>query len=48
MAQVSLRSPGELIAEHLRGLIRARASGLLGIEEVQGLLEGLEAQAPSW
>jgi type III secretion protein V len=47
MAQVPLRRPGELIAEHLRSVLRSRAAGLLGIQEVQGLLDGLEAQAPT-
>jgi type III secretion protein V len=47
MAQVPLRSAGELIAEHLRSILRARTAGFLGIQEVQGLLDGLEAQAPA-
>ncbi|MFL5351267.1 type III secretion system export apparatus subunit SctV [Archangium sp.] len=47
LAQVPLRSAGEFIAEHLRSVIRARAAGFLGIQEVQGLLDGLEAQAPA-
>jgi type III secretion protein V len=47
MAQVPLRSAGELIAEHLRSVIRARAAGFLGLQEVRGLLDGLEAQAPT-
>ncbi|AKJ06421.1 type III secretion protein V [Archangium gephyra] len=47
MAQVPLRSAGELIAEHLRGILRARTAGFLGIQEVQGLLDGLEAQSPT-
>jgi type III secretion protein V len=47
MAQVPCRSAGELIAGHLRGLLRARAAGLLGLQEVQGLLEALDAQAPT-
>ena len=47
LAQVPLRSAGELIAEHLRSVIRARTAGFLGIQEVQGLLDGLEAQAPT-
>ncbi|HEX5745059.1 MAG TPA: type III secretion system export apparatus subunit SctV [Archangium sp.] len=47
LAQVPLRSAGELIAEHLRSIIRARSAGFLGIQEVQGLLDGLEAQAPT-
>jgi type III secretion protein V len=46
-AQVPLRSAGELIAEHLRSIIRARTAGFLGLQEVQGLLDGLEAQAPT-
>jgi type III secretion protein V len=46
LAQVALRRPGELMADHLRAVLRARASSLLGLQEVQGLLEGLEAQAP--
>jgi type III secretion protein V len=47
MAQVSLRRPGELLAEHLRSVLRARAATLLGVEEVQGLLKGLDEQAPT-
>ncbi|MGZ3459402.1 MAG: FHIPEP family type III secretion protein, partial [Archangium sp.] len=47
MAQVPLRSSGEVIAEHLRSITRARAAGFLGIQEVQGLLDGFEAQAPT-
>jgi type III secretion protein V len=47
MAQVAIRSPGELIAEHLRNILRGRAAGLLGIQEVQGLVDGFEAQAPT-
>ncbi len=47
MAQVAVRRPGELIAEHLRSLVRARAAVLLGVQEVQGLLDGLESQAPA-
>jgi type III secretion protein V len=46
MAQVPSLRPGELIVEHFRSLLRARAASLLGVQEVQGLLEGLEAQAP--
>ncbi|OJH34241.1 flagellar biosynthesis protein FlhA [Cystobacter ferrugineus] len=47
LAQVPLRSAGELIAEHLRGVLRVRAAGFLGVQEVRGLLDGLEAQAPT-
>ncbi|WP_224244290.1 flagellar biosynthesis protein FlhA [Hyalangium gracile] len=46
MAQLPVRKPGELIVDHFRGILRARASNLLGVQEVQALLEGLEAQAP--
>ena len=46
LAQVPMRGPGELIVDHLRALLRTRAASLLGVQEVQGLLEGLEAQAP--
>ncbi|MFL5346909.1 MAG: FHIPEP family type III secretion protein [Hyalangium sp.] len=46
MAQVPVRRPGELIVDHFRAILRASAANLLGLQEVQGLLEGLEAQAP--
>jgi type III secretion protein V len=46
LAQVPALRPGELIVTHLRGLLRARAASLLGLQEVQALLEGLEAHAP--
>ncbi|MCY1020864.1 flagellar biosynthesis protein FlhA [Pyxidicoccus sp. MSG2] len=45
-AQVPMRSPAALLADHLRGVLRARAADLLGLQDVQGLLEGLEAQSP--
>ncbi|MET0402153.1 MAG: flagellar biosynthesis protein FlhA [Cystobacter sp.] len=47
MAQVPVRGAGDVIAEHLRSVIRARAAGFLGVQEVRGLLDGLEAQAPT-
>ncbi|EAU62048.1 type III secretion inner membrane protein SctV [Stigmatella aurantiaca DW4/3-1] len=47
MAQVPMLRPGELIVEHCRGLLRTQAVHLLGVQEVHGLLEGLEAQAPT-
>ncbi len=46
LAQVPMRRPAELIVDHFRSILRARAASLLGVQEVQGLLEGLEAQAP--
>jgi type III secretion protein V len=45
-AQVPLRRPAGLLADHLRSVLRARAADLLGLQDVQGLLEGLEAQSP--
>jgi len=45
-AQVPLRRPGELVSDHVRAILRVRAADLLGLQDVQGLLEGLEAQAP--
>ncbi|WP_426754119.1 FHIPEP family type III secretion protein [Myxococcus sp. Y35] len=45
-AQVPLRRPGELLADHVRAVLRTRAADLLGLQDVQGLLDGLEAQAP--
>ncbi len=47
LAQVEVRRPGELITEHLHAVLRSRAAVLLGVQEVQGLLEGLEQQAPA-
>ena len=46
MRVIPMRRPGELIVDHFRAILRARAANLLGVQEVQGLLEGLEAQAP--
>jgi len=46
MAQVPVLRPGELIVNHFRNILRTRAASMLGVQEVQGLLEGLEAQAP--
>jgi type III secretion protein V len=46
LAQVPTRRPMELIVDHFRSILRTRAASLLGIQEVQGLLEGLETQAP--
>jgi type III secretion protein V len=46
MAQVPTRRPGELIVDHFRAILRAKAATLLGVQEIQALLEGLEPQAP--
>ena len=42
-----MRTAGELICVHLTSLLRRRASALLGVQEVQSLIEGVEAQAPA-
>ncbi|MFY2564446.1 FHIPEP family type III secretion protein [Corallococcus terminator] len=46
LAQVLVLRPEELLADHLRGVLRSRAADLLGLQDVQGLLEGLEPRAP--
>lgn len=47
LAQVPMRRPGELIVDHCRAVLRTQAVHLLGVQEVHGLLEGLEAQVPT-
>ncbi|MGQ0504160.1 MAG: FHIPEP family type III secretion protein, partial [Myxococcaceae bacterium] len=47
MAHVQTRRPGELICEHLRALLRRKVSKLVGVQEVQALLELLEPSAPA-
>ncbi|MCE9667520.1 flagellar biosynthesis protein FlhA [Myxococcus stipitatus] len=47
LAQVQVLRAGELLADHLRGVLRLRAAELLGLQDVQGLLEGLEARSPA-
>ena len=46
-AQVQIREPRELICAHLAAVIRRRAATLIGVQEVQGLLEAFEPAAPS-
>ncbi|MBZ4410222.1 flagellar biosynthesis protein FlhA [Myxococcus faecalis] len=46
LAQVQVLRPEALLAEHLRVVLRSRAAELLGLQDVQGLLEGLEPRAP--
>ncbi|MBX5484816.1 MAG: type III secretion system export apparatus subunit SctV [Myxococcaceae bacterium] len=46
-AAVALRTPRQLIGEHLLCVLRKRAPDLLGVQEVQALLDGLEPQAPT-
>ncbi len=47
LAQVQVRTARQLICDHLGALLRKRASALLGVQEVQALLEGVEAHAPA-
>jgi type III secretion protein V len=47
LAQVQVRTARQLICEHLTQLLRKRASAFLGVQEVQALLEGVEAQSPA-
>ncbi|QSQ13647.1 flagellar biosynthesis protein FlhA [Myxococcus landrumensis] len=46
LAQVQVLGPEELLAEHLRWVLRARAADLLGLQDVQSLLDGLAPRAP--
>ncbi|WP_342375620.1 flagellar biosynthesis protein FlhA [Myxococcus stipitatus] len=46
LAQVQVLRPEELLAEHLRWVLRARAADLLGLQDVQSLLDGLAPRAP--
>ncbi len=46
-AQVTLRTPRQLVCEHLVRTLRKRAPDLLGVQEVQALLDGLEPTAPA-
>ncbi|HLL52308.1 MAG TPA: flagellar biosynthesis protein FlhA [Myxococcaceae bacterium] len=47
LAQVPVRLPRALIAEHLRATLRRRAATLLGVQEVQVLVDALSQQAPA-
>ncbi len=46
-AQIPTRTPGELLGDHFAAVLRRRASQLLGVQEVQALLTGLEQTAPT-
>jgi type III secretion protein V len=46
-AQVPLRTPQQLVCEHLVAVLRKRAPDLVGVQEVQALLDGLEPTAPA-
>jgi type III secretion protein V len=46
-AQVPIRTPRQLVCEHLTAILKKRAAALLGVQEVQAILEGFEPQAPA-
>jgi len=46
-AGIPVRTSRQLIAEHLTSVLRRRAADLLGVQEVQALLDGIEAQSPA-
>ncbi|MFL5319576.1 MAG: FHIPEP family type III secretion protein, partial [Myxococcaceae bacterium] len=46
-AQILVRTPAQLICEHLTFVLRRKASALLGVQEVQALIEQFEPQAPA-
>jgi len=47
VAQVPVRPARALIAEHLRATLRRKAAAMLGVQEVQVLIDALAQQAPS-
>ncbi|MHB8872745.1 MAG: type III secretion system export apparatus subunit SctV [Myxococcaceae bacterium] len=47
MAQIPVRTARQLLCEHLASMLKKRAAVLLGIQEVQSILEGFEPQAPA-
>jgi type III secretion protein V len=47
LAQVQVRSARQLICDHLVLLLRKRAGALLGVQDVQALIEKVELQAPA-
>jgi type III secretion protein V len=46
-AQIPVRSPAELVADHLARVLRRRAADLLGLQDVQSAVESLERAAPA-
>ncbi|HXX32698.1 MAG TPA: flagellar biosynthesis protein FlhA [Myxococcaceae bacterium] len=46
-ARVTTAAAEELLVEHLADVVRAHAGRLLGLQEVQAMLEGLEREAPA-
>jgi type III secretion protein V len=47
LAGIPVLSPVQLLAEHLGGVARRHASALLGLQDVQALLDAMEARAPA-
>jgi type III secretion protein V len=47
LAGVQVQRAEELLCQHLLGMLRPRASVLLGVQEVQALLDAQEAQTPA-
>lgn len=47
LAGISIVSPAMLVAEHLGAVARRHASALLGLQDVQILLDALEARVPA-
>lgn len=46
-AQIPVRTAQELLSAHLLSLLRKKAASLLGIQEVQNLLDSFEPRAPA-
>ena len=46
-AGIPVRTARQLVCEHLVSVLRRRAADLLGVQEVQSLLDGLEQQSPA-
>jgi type III secretion protein V len=46
-AGIPVRTARQLVSEHLVSVLRRRAADLLGVQEVQLLLDGLEQQSPA-
>jgi type III secretion protein V len=47
LAEVSVATAEDLVVEHLAEVVRGHACRLLGLQETQALLEGLEREAPA-
>jgi type III secretion protein V len=47
LAGVPFLTPAQLLAEHLGAIARRHASALLGLQDVQALLDAMEARAPA-